>query len=153
MNRLTQLPIKALHLEAISVVTNLYRMSQGLKHKLEKDVLAVYGLSWSSFSILYDLWIWDMLETKKLAETSGISKATVSNVTKTLERKGFCYRQVDDKNKRTTYVVITENGRQVMEKLYPSFHQSEIDLVKGLSVEEQNMMSELLRRLIKENHF
>ncbi|TWT08604.1 MarR family transcriptional regulator [Planococcus sp. CPCC 101016] len=145
--------MESLDLDAIAVVTNVYRMAQGLKNKMEREVLADYGLSWTSFSMLYDLWIGDSIETKKLAELAGVTKPTVSNITKTLERKELCYRKTGDRDRRATYVTITEKGRSVMEDLYPRFHQGEAEIASGLSVAEQKQVSALIRKVIKANDF
>ncbi len=153
INLLTKIPIESLNLDAIAVVTNLYRIAQGLRTKMEREVLSAYGLSWTSFSILYDLWIWNSIETKKLAKSAGITKATASNITDTLERKEFCYRKVDNRDRRITFVTITDKGKRVMEKLYPQFHENEVSIVSSLSVDEQKAMSKLLRRVIRENNF
>jgi DNA-binding MarR family transcriptional regulator len=153
INRLTNLPLDSLNLDAVAVVTNLYRVAQGLKNKMEQEVLAEYGLSWTAFSMLYDLWIWESIETKKLAESAGVSKATVSNITKTLERKELCYRKGDYRDRRITYVALTEKGKQVMEKVYPCFHKGEVEIVSGLSVEEQKRMTISLRKVILDNQF
>lgn len=150
---MTKIPIQSLNLEAIAVVTNIYRMAQGLRNKMEQDVLSEYGLSWTSFSILYDLWIWNSVETKKLAESAGVSKATISNITNTLERKELVFRKVDNRDRRITYVVLTEKGKKVMEELYPRFHVGEVDIVSSLSETEQRTISSLLRRVIRENKF
>lgn len=147
------MPIHSLNLEAIAVVTNIYRIAQGLRNKMERQVLSEYGLSWTSFSILYDLWIWDSVETKKLAESAGVSKATISNITNTLERKELVFRKVDNRDRRITYVVLTEKGKKVMEELYPRFHVGEVDIVSSLSETEQQTISSLLRRVIRENKF
>ncbi|WP_084362021.1 MarR family transcriptional regulator [Robertmurraya korlensis] len=147
------MPIHSLNLEAIAVVTNIYRVAQGLRNKMEREVLSEYGLSWTSFSILYDLWIWESMETKKLAASAGVSKATISNITNTLERKELCYRKVDNRDRRITYVLLTEKGKRVMEELYPRFHMGEVDIVSSLSEVEQHNISSLLRRLIRENKF
>ncbi|WP_269431550.1 MarR family transcriptional regulator [Bacillus sp. SA1-12] len=153
INLLTKTPISSLNLDAIAVVTNMYRIAQGLRNKMEREVLVEYGLSWTSFSILYDLWIWNSVETKKLAESAGVTKATVSNITNTLERKELCYRKVDNRDRRITFVTITDKGKQVMEELYPRFHQGEAEIVSGLTLEEQKGMAALLRRVIRENQF
>ncbi|MBU7591411.1 MarR family transcriptional regulator [Metabacillus halosaccharovorans] len=153
ISSLTKLPINSLNLEAIAVVINIYRVAQGLKNKMEQEILSEYGLSWTSFSILYDLWIWDSLETKKLAESAGVSKATISNITNTLERKELCYRKVDDKDRRNTFVLLTDKGKKVIEELYPRFHKGEVDIVSSLSVSEQVSMANLLRRVVRENKF
>jgi len=153
INRLTNLPLDSLNLDAVAVVTNLYRVAQGLKNKMEQEVLAEYGLSWTAFSMLYDLWIWESIETKKLADSAGVSKATVSNITKTLERKELCYRKRDNRDRRITYVALTEKGKQVMEKVYPRFHKGEVEIVSSLSVEEQKRMTISLRKVILDNQF
>ncbi|TWT28401.1 MarR family transcriptional regulator [Planomicrobium sp. CPCC 101110] len=148
-----KLPMESLNLDAIAVVTNIYRMAQGLRNKMEQEVLAEYGLSWTSFSILYDLWIGNSIETRKLAESAGVSKPTISNITKTLERKELCYRLTDNRDRRMAYVAITDKGRGVMEDLYPKFHKREVEIASSLSVAEQKKVSGLLRALIKENNF
>ncbi|PWW28883.1 DNA-binding MarR family transcriptional regulator [Cytobacillus oceanisediminis] len=153
INRLTKIPIDSLNFDAIAVVTNIYRIAQGLRNKMEQEVLSEFGLSWTAFSMLYDLWVWELIETKKLAESAGVSKATVSNITKTLERKELCFRKSDNRDRRITYLALTEKGKQVMEDLYPRFHKGEIEIVSGLSVDEQKIMTKLLRKVIRDNHF
>jgi DNA-binding MarR family transcriptional regulator len=153
INLLVKLPLHSLDLDAISVVTNIYRVAQGLRNKMEREVLSEFGLSWTSFSLLYDLWIWKSVETKKLAKSAGVTKATISNITKTLESKELCYRKVDNRDRRITYVTITDKGKEVMEKLYPQFHKGEVEIVSSLTLDEQKNMSKLLRRVIRENDF
>ncbi|RKL65434.1 MarR family transcriptional regulator [Salipaludibacillus neizhouensis] len=147
------MPLGSLDLDAVSVVTNIYRVAQGLRNKMEREVLSKYGLSWTSFSILYDLSIWKAIETKKLAESAAVSKATISNITKTLEKKELCYRKTDTRDRRITYVMITAKGIQVMEELYPEFHKREVEIVSGLTVNEQKSVTELLRKVIRKNQF
>lgn len=120
---------------------------------MEQEVLSQYGLSWTAFSMLYDLWIWESIETKKLAESAGVSKATISNITKTLERKELCFKKTDNRDRRITYVSLTDKGKQVMEDLYPQFHGGEVQIVSGLSAAEQQELSKVLRRVIKDNNF
>ncbi len=153
INVLAKLPMDSINLDAIAVVSNIYRIAQGLRNKMEREVLSEYGLSWTAFSIIYDLWIWESIETKKLAELSGVSKATVSNITKTLEKKELCYRKGDQRDKRITYVVLTEKGKRVMEELYPRFHKGEVEIVSSLKRDEHKKISRLLRRVIRDNNF
>nr|WP_159462234.1 MarR family transcriptional regulator [Halobacillus sp. Marseille-P3879] len=153
INLLAKLPLDSLDLDAISVVTNIYKVAQGLRNKMEREVLSEFGLSWTSFSLLYDLWIWKSIETKKLAKSAGVTKATISNITKTMERRELCFRKRDNRDRRITYVKITDKGKKVMEKLYPHFHKSEVDIVSTLTLDEQRNISKLLRKVIIENDF
>lgn len=147
LKQLKQMPIASLHTEAASVATTLYRSAQQLRLKMEKEVLSSYKLSWTAFSILYDLWVWDKLEMRKLAQLSGISTATASNVTNTLEKKKLCFRSTDKRDRRLVFVTITEEGKKAIEELYPDFHKGEIELVAGLSNDEQKTLSALLKKV------
>ncbi|MEW9109583.1 MarR family winged helix-turn-helix transcriptional regulator [Cytobacillus gottheilii] len=153
ISQLSKIPLDSLNLNAVSVVTNIYRVAQGLKNEMEREVLSKHGLSWTSFSILYDLWIWKSVETKKLAELNAVSKATISNITKTLEKKEYCYRKTDPRDRRITFLAITEQGKKVIEELYPQFHQSEVKIASSLSEDEQKTAAELLRRMIRDNQY
>ncbi|WOC56706.1 MarR family transcriptional regulator [Bacillus halotolerans] len=152
LSKLKQMPVESLNLEAISIATNLYRSAQRLRVKMETEVLSSYKLSWTAFSILYDLWVWGKLETRKIAELSGISTATASNVIKTLEKKGFCSKSIDPRDRRLVFVTIIESGKQAIENLYPEFHKGETQLITGMTKEEQKTLTGLLRKVADNLH-
>jgi MarR family 2-MHQ and catechol resistance regulon transcriptional repressor len=148
LRRLSNIQLGPLNVSAISVATNIYRAGQCLKLKMEREKLSKYNLSWTAFSLLYDLWIWNSLETRQLAASSGITTATVSNVIKTLETRELCKRDVDKKDRRLVIVTITEEGARVMQDLYPDFHQGEMEIAGALSPKEQDTLAGLLRKVI-----
>ncbi|MCY7961702.1 tyrZ transcriptional regulator YwaE [Bacillus inaquosorum] len=152
LSKLKQMPVESLNLEAISIATNLYRSAQKLRVKMETEVLSSYKLSWTAFSILYDLWVWGKLETRKIAELSGISTATASNVIKTLEKKSFCRKSIDTRDRRLVFVSITDSGKQAIEELYPEFHKGEAELIAGMTKDEQKTLTELLRKIADNLH-
>lgn len=152
LERLPELHAGALNVSAIAVTTNIYRAGQCLKLKMEREKLSKYNLSWTAFSLLYDLWIWNSLETRQLAISSGITAATVSNVIKTLEKRELCKRDAGKKDRRLVNVTITEEGIRVMQDLYPGFHQGEVEIAGTLSLKEQSMLVELLQKVIKGLH-
>lgn len=152
LKKLKQMPIDSLNLEAISIATNLYRSAQRLRVKMETEVLSSYKLSWTAFSILYDLWVWGRLETRRLAELSGISTATASNVIKTLEKKNFCSKSVDPRDRRLVFVTITAEGKAAIEELYPEFYKGETKLIAGMTNEEQKTLAALLRKAADNLH-
>lgn len=146
LNRLTNYP---LDFQAMSVVTNLYRAAQLLRVEMEREVLSPYRLSWTGFSLLYNLWIWGAMETRKLAKSMGVTVATVSSISNTLERKELCRREVDPRDRRLVLLHLTEKGKEVIEELYPKFNQGEKDFVSVLNSDEQKFLTQLLRRINK----
>lgn len=147
LNRLTNYP---LDFQAMSVVTNLYRTAQLMRAIMEREVLSPYKLSWTGFSLLYNLWIWGAMETRNLAKSMGVTVATVSSISKTLERKELCGREVDPRDRRLVLLHLTENGKEVIEELYPKFNQGEKEFVSALNPDEQKFLTQLLRRMFKQ---
>ncbi|QMT20801.1 MarR family transcriptional regulator [Bacillus velezensis] len=133
--------------EAAYIAAALYRSAQQLRVKMEKEVLSAHKLSWTAFSILYDLCEWETLDTRRIAALSGITAATASNVMNTLEKKGLCSRQTNKRDRRLVFVSITDEGRKVIEDLYPDFHQGEIELTACLDKQEQKTLSALLQKI------
>ncbi len=146
LNRLTDYP---LDFGAMKVCTHLYWATQRMRNKMEQKVLSEYNLSWTAFSILYDIWIWEAVETRKLAASEGVTVATISSIANTLEKKELCRREVDPRDRRLVLLRITEKGREVIEELYPQFNKQESQVVKGISEEEQKILMKMLRRVIK----
>lgn len=146
LNKLTNIP---LNVSAMTVVTNLHRAAQKMRNKMEKEVLSQYRLSWTAFSLLYNLWIWEKMDARELAESMGVTVATVSSVTNTLERKNLCYRETNKQDRRLVFLSLTEKGKKMIEELYPKFNQGETEIVAGLSEAEQEVLTQLLRRVIR----
>lgn len=146
LNRLTNYP---LDFQAMSLATNLYRAAQLLRTEMEREVLSPYKLSWNGFSLLYNLWIWGAMETRKLAKSMGVTVATVSSISNTLERKELCVRTVDPRDRRLVLLHLTDKGKEVIEELYPKFNQGEKEFVSVLNSDEQKFLTQLLRRLCK----
>ncbi|MED0673572.1 MarR family transcriptional regulator [Aneurinibacillus aneurinilyticus] len=146
LNRLTNY---SLNFEAMAVVTNLYRAAQRLRAKIERDVLSTYNISWTAFTLLYNLWIWGSMEPRKLAKSMGVTVAAVSSITNTLERKQWCKREANPRDRRLVLLTLTDEGKKVIEELYPEFNQGEADIVSDLDSEEQEILTQLLRRINK----
>lgn len=146
LKRMTNLPIDV---DAMVAVTNMYRAAQRMRTKMEREVLSHYGLSWNGFAMLYNLWIWDGMETRELERSMSVTRATVSSISYTLERKGLCRRKQQPHDRRLVTISLTEEGKRVMEELYPRFNQAEAAIVSGLTREEQRELTRLLRKVIK----
>jgi MarR family transcriptional regulator, 2-MHQ and catechol-resistance regulon repressor len=146
LKRLTDFPID---FAAMSICSNIYRAAQRLRVNMERDLLANYSLSWTGFDLLHNLWIWEWMESRELAKSMGVTVATISSISNTLERKGLVGRRVNPRDRRLVELGITDEGRQVMEDLFPKFNQGEIEMIKGLSEEEQKSLLQMLRRVIK----
>jgi DNA-binding MarR family transcriptional regulator len=82
-----------LDFRAMAAVSNLFRASAAVRRHMERRVLATDRLSWTSFVVLWVLWVWGDLESRDLAAAVGISRPTSSGVVTTLERRGYVQRK------------------------------------------------------------
>ena len=78
---------------AAQTVSSLYRAANAVRAHITNAVLRQYDLTWSGFVVMWVVWIWDGMETRHVAESAAISKATLTGVVKTLESRGWIIRE------------------------------------------------------------
>jgi MarR family transcriptional regulator, 2-MHQ and catechol-resistance regulon repressor len=133
---------------AMFVVQDVFRAAAALRSQLEAGALQAEGLTWSSFTMLFCLWVWGPHETRELAQRMGVSRPTVSGVTDTLERRALVQRRIhaDDARRRT--VALTETGERTFEELFPRFNAEESLACGGLDAAQRAQLAALLRTLV-----
>ena len=132
---------------ALSVTSNLFRAESAMRNHLQRNVLDVHQLSWSAFVVLWVVWIWGDVETREIADEAGFSKATLTGVLKTLEKRGLAKRSGSLVDRRLVNVALTDTGEKLMAELFPRFNQQEQHLASALTPDEQVTFAEMLRKI------
>jgi DNA-binding MarR family transcriptional regulator len=132
---------------ALSVSSNLFRAESAMRNHLQRHVLDIHQLSWSAFVVLWVVWIWGEVETREIAEEAGFSKATLTGVLKTLEKRGLASRSGSLVDRRLVNVTLTNQGEKLMAELFPRFNSQEQHLASALTPDEQVMFAEMLRKI------
>jgi DNA-binding MarR family transcriptional regulator len=130
------------------VVQDIFRAAAALRSRLEATALQGEGLTWSSFTMLFCLWVWGPLETRDLATRMGVTRPTVSGVTDTLERRGLVERRLHAGDARLRTVALTSAGEQTFEELFPRFNAQESLACASLGAEARVQLAALLRTLV-----
>lgn len=143
--RVAGLPVD---LAAMAVGANLWRAAQAVRGELERTVLRPEGLSFTGFSLLFNLWVWGPMQTRALAASMGCTRATVSTVSDTLERGGLVARADHEDDGRLVSIGLTPPGRELIEDVFPRFNAGESVLVSGLDDDERETLARLLRKLV-----
>jgi MarR family transcriptional regulator, 2-MHQ and catechol-resistance regulon repressor len=146
MQRVSGLPIDEL---GLSVASNIWRAAQLFKLKSEREVLREHELSFASFSTLFIVWIWGPIETREIAKSQAVSKATVTSTVTTLENQDLVKRRVGKKDRRLVTVELSEKGRRLIEWVFPKFNQGEVEVASSLTESEQETLAHLLRKVIR----
>ena len=139
---------RELDVSAMFVVQDVFRAAAALRTRLESGALAAEGLTWSSFTMLFCLWVWGPAETRELAERMGVTRPTVSGVTDTLERRGLVERRDHSSDARLRTVALTAAGERTFEELFPRFNAEESLACGGLGSAERAQLAALLRTLV-----
>ena len=134
--------------KSASVVSNIFRISNLIRNHAESNLLQDYGLSFSGFTALWVLWVWGPMETKQLAQETGVAKSTLTGILKTLERGGYSERCPHPEDKRRVIASATPAGQALMQEIYPLFHQIEDDAVSKLSESDLDMTKDMLRVIL-----
>lgn len=146
MHRVAGLPIDEL---ALAVASNIWRTAQMFKLKMERDILRDHELTFASFSTLFIVWIWGPIETREIARSQAVTKATVTSTVSKLEAQGFVKRRDSKMDKRLVTVELTGKGKRLIEWVFPKFNQGEVEVASSLTEQEQDMLAHLLRKMIR----
>ena len=82
-----------------------------------------------------------------IADHCEIEQATVGSILTRMERSGLIRREQHDGNRRSLYVSLTPQGRQLGEQMQQIFERVDKQAVANLSDEEQVLLCELLGKV------
>jgi DNA-binding MarR family transcriptional regulator len=136
--------------ERMAMVANLYRAAASIRQHVENSVLRPFNLTWTGFVVLWVVWIWGESETRNVAEEAGISKGTLTGVARTLEQRGLLARADHPTDGRLVLLRLTEDGEELMERLFPAFHAEEAFVTALLGSRECRTAAGSLRKVVQQ---
>ena len=111
------------------------------------DIARSYGLSFSQFMVLEALYSKGNLSIGEVREAILSSVGTISLVVKNLEKMGYVKRKTDENDKRVSILYLTDEGRDVIDKVIPENETMIYDYMKDLNEEETATLLSLLKKL------
>jgi len=136
------------HQLATEVLLTLNRASNIVTYDLESSIHRPRGWSWSSFRLLFVTWLAGPIEPKRAAELSGMSRAAVSNLSKTLIADGLLVRTPDQVDGRSVRLALTDDGHTRMVESFAEQNEREQAWASVLTEPEQRILVMLLNKLI-----
>ncbi|MER7847373.1 MarR family transcriptional regulator [Kitasatospora sp. NPDC096077] len=134
--------------EQMAMVANIHRAASAVRQYFENSVLRGSDLTWTAFVVLWVIWIWGEAETRHVAEEAGISKGTLTGVSRTLQSRGLVRRADHPTDGRLVLLSLTEEGESLMRRLFPEFNAEEAFVAAPLSTEECRSTADALRRIV-----
>jgi len=84
---------------------------------------------------------------KDIAESMGISAATIAVSLKKLEKGGYINKAMDEGDNRFNQITLTEKGKQVVEQSIEIFEATDRKVFEGFSEDEKATLAALLQKL------
>ena len=138
-----------LDVASMYAVSSIFRAGTAVRDTVTRDVLRPHDLTWTGFLVLWILWIWESRESHEVAESVGITKATLTGVVRTLRTRGWVDREVPDVDRRRVRLTLTPSGLALMDELFPRFNAEEARAVSRLTPDEVETLTVLLRKVVR----
>lgn len=106
------------------------------------------GLTPRHFGLLMLLHRRGAMRQTELADAVRLDRTTVMNFVDELEAAGFVKRGADPSDRRANAVKATAKGTAWLERLRPAAEEVERHFLQPLTAQEQDVMRELLTRLV-----
>lgn len=94
------------------------------------------GLHWSAFATPWCPWLDGELETRHLADKTGVAKSTLSGILKMLEKRKLIRRRVNEAERKLVLVDLTEAGAERIRALVPKCSSEEARITSGLTTDQ-----------------
>lgn len=115
-----------------------------------KDIFAQFGLSGSDdFAFLALIDKMDKPNKKELCNANLTELTTGLDIIRKLVKMNFIKEIIDESDRRAKHLIITDNGREIVNKIYEKLRLLSEDVLGDLNEEERTSIIKLLDRLNK----
>ena len=108
-----------------------------------------FGLTGPQLVILQEIASHDMISVSQLAKTVSLSQATVTDITKRLERKDLIARIKGREDKRRTDLSLSDKGRELLAAVPPLLQERFTDRFSRLENWEKLMIESAFDRVVR----
>lgn len=130
----------------LKAFTVLLRAAQSVQEFTKKE-FAKYGLNQTEFAVLELLYHKGEQPIQVIGKKILIASSSITYVVDKLEEKGYVIRRACSTDRRVTFAVISEKGKELIEKVFPEHVQHIEKIFDVLSDEEVERFYELTKRV------
>jgi len=117
------------------------------KHAAIYQSHALQGLTATQFAALTRLHEQGKCSQNQLGRLASMDVATIKGVVDRLRKKGYAIVEADPNDKRRSLISLTEQGRKLIEDMFPVAHHITAETLAPLTPAEQRKFLTLLRKL------
>jgi len=107
-----------------------------------------FGLTGPQLILLQSISAHDKISVTQLSKNVSLSQATVTDITKRLEKRDHITRTRDIVDKRKTIIALTENGKAILNKVPPLLQEQFTERFSKLASWERLMIESSFERVV-----
>jgi DNA-binding MarR family transcriptional regulator len=131
---------------ALALMRDLVRTYQAF-YAYDEEHIRQLGLTVPQFDVICTLGNTSGLMMGQIAEKTLVTKGTLTGIIDRLESKGLVRREVPPENRRCFIVVLTSEGQEMFEEIFPAHIAYLKQRLNALSDEEMQQIETALQRL------
>ncbi|HEY5791808.1 MAG TPA: MarR family winged helix-turn-helix transcriptional regulator [Chthoniobacterales bacterium] len=135
------------HLDASLLWDQVFEVGAALIDH-ESKVLSKYKLSRSRLRVLLLLNEEPKRRPSYLAETLGITKASITGLAESLSKDGLISAAANTRDRRSHTLSITAKGKGLLKKTLPGYYPKLAEALASLSRQEQAQLSQILQKWV-----
>ncbi|MEN2768942.1 MarR family winged helix-turn-helix transcriptional regulator [Ornithinibacillus xuwenensis] len=124
----------------------LMKSAKSVQEQIKTDISS-YGMRTSDFEILEVLYHKGKLTVREVSEAVLINTGSITYVIDKLESKGLLERSNCKDDRRVVYIQITNQGKQLMDEIFPKHQQVIEDMFSDITTEEKRVVIDVLKRV------
>lgn len=134
--------------DSLALFIALSRASQWVNAHADRDIRK-NGLNRTEFGVLELLYHRGPQPLQQIGEKVLMSSGNITYVVDKLEKKQMVRRRASTTDRRLIYAELTDEGKQFVEDVFPAHEDAIKQAVNGLTAEEKQLASKLLKKLGK----
>jgi len=124
----------------------LSRAFEAIEKQIVKNVKE-YGLNLTEFAVLELLFHKGDQPIQKVGQKILLASSSITYVIDKLENKNYLTRKACPTDRRVIYASITDEGRKLMEDIFPKHKEAMSKIMGGLTTREKELVTEKLKKL------
>ena len=132
--------------DSLKALTVLMRSSQHVQESIKRSI-SKFGLNTSEFGVLELLYHKGEQPIQSIGKKILLASSSLTYVIDKLENKGLVHRNPCETDRRVIYTGITEEGRKLMDEIFPINEEDIIQIFSVLEPEELSVYADLVKKV------
>ena len=127
-------------------VIGIMRASNLLVDDLKKT-LKNYPINATEFSVMEFLYSKGEKSIQEIRDRILLASGSATYVVDNLEKKGYVIRRISQKDKRVTYIGLTETGMKLIDDIFPTHKKNTKKIFEKINDKELVILKEILKKI------